>query len=263
MAICLALGGCGDRSEAPSAAAAAPAALQGGGDLPPAERAMRISMDVTIAAADVDETAAAIKAATLEVGGYVAEGAVSGAERRRTATLSLKVPARALGDLRQRLDGAGRLVSESERAEDVTDQRADLGARLKNARAEERRLLEIMAEKTGNLADVLTAEKSLAEVREKIERLEAQHGTLEKQVAFATVKVVVQSETELATTPMSKVGRSFEQGLGAAGEIAVGMAVFVAAAAPSLLMFGLLGLFAYRAAKSLSRLTRRRAAAPQ
>jgi hypothetical protein len=224
---------------------------------------MRISMDVTIAAADVDETAAAIKAATLEVGGYVAEGAVSGAERRRTATLSLKVPARALGDLRQRLDGAGRLVSESERAEDVTDQRADLGARLKNARAEERRLLEIMAEKTGNLADVLTAEKSLAEVREKIERLEAQHGTLEKQVAFATVKVVVQSETELATTPMSKVGRSFEQGLGAAGEIAVGMAVFVAAAAPSLLMFGLLGFIAYRAAKSLSRLTRRRAAAPQ
>jgi hypothetical protein len=220
-------------------------------------------MDVTIAAADVDETAAAIKAATLEVGGYVAEGAVSGAERRRTATLSLKVPARALGDLRQRLDGAGRLVSESERAEDVTDQRADLGARLKNARAEERRLLEIMAEKTGNLADVLTAEKSLAEVREKIERLEAQHGTLEKQVAFATVKVVVQSETELATTPMSKVGRSFEQGLGAAGEIAVGMAVFVAAAAPSLLMFGLLGFIAYRAAKSLSRLTRRRAAAPQ
>jgi hypothetical protein len=224
---------------------------------------MRISMDVTIAAADVDETAAAIKAATLEVGGYVAEGAVSGAERRRTATLSLKVPARALGDLRQRLDGAGRLVSESERAEDVTDQRADLGARLKNARAEERRLLEIMAEKTGNLADVLTAEKSLAEVREKIERLEAQHGTLEKQVAFATVKVVVQSETELATTPMSKVGRSFEQGLGAAGEIAVGMAVFVAAAAPSLLMFGLLGFIAYRAARLLSRLTRRRAAAPQ
>jgi hypothetical protein len=109
----------------------------------------------------------------------------------------------------------------------------------------------------------LTAEKSLAEVREKIERLEAQHGTLEKQVAFATVKVVVQSETELATTPMSKVGRSFEQGLGAAGEIAVGMAVFVAAAAPSLLMFGLLGFIAYRAAKSLSRLTRRRAAAPQ
>jgi hypothetical protein len=154
-------------------------------------------------------------------------------------------------------------VSVWARAADVPDRGAALGARLKNARAEERRLLEIMAEKTGNLADVLTAEKSLAEVREKIERLEAQHGTLEKQVAFATVKVVVQSETELATTPMSKVGRSFEQGLGAAGEIAVGMAVFVAAAAPSLLMFGLLGFIAYRAAKSLSRLTRRRAAAPQ
>jgi hypothetical protein len=261
----LAVGGCMDRSEAtaPAAAAAGSAATQGGDALPAADRAMRISVDLALASSDVDETAAAIKAATADVGGYVAEAAVSGAERNRAASLSLKIPTDKLADFRRKLDGAGRLVSETERAEDVTDQRADLGARLTNARAEERRLLEIMAEKTGSLSDVLTAEKSLSEVRERIERLEAQHGTLEKQIAHATVKVGIRSETELALSPTSKVGRAFERGIVTAGEIVVGMAVFLAAATPTLLLFALFGFVTYRVVKLVNRLSRRGAAAPR
>jgi hypothetical protein len=262
LALGLSLGACRDR-EGTTGAAEAPAMTQGGDRLPAADRAMRITVDLALASSNVDETTAALKAATGEVGGYVSEATVSGADSSRTATLSLKIPTEKLPEFRRKLDGVGRLVSESERAEDVTDQRADLGARLKNARAEERRMLEIMAEKTGNLADVLTAEKSLAEVRERIERLEAQHGTLEKQIAHATLKVVIRSETEVAMTPVSKVGRSFERGLATAGEIAVGLAVFLAAATPTLLMFVLLGYALYRVVKLVSRISRRAAPAPR
>lgn len=224
---------------------------------------MRVTVDLALASSGVDETTSTIKTATEEVGGYVAEAAVTGEEADRTASLSLKIPSDKLSDFRRKLDGAGRLVSESERAEDVTDQRADLGARLKNARAEERRLQEIMAEKTGSLSDVLAAEKSLAEVRERVERLEAQQGTLEKQIAFATVKVDVRSERDVALTPLSRVGRSFERGFHTAGELAVGLAVFVAAASPMLLMLALLGFVIHRVVKLVSRLSKRSAPAPR
>ena len=105
--------------------------------------------------------------------GNIAHANVSGTDEDRWADIEARVPAKALEAFRSELKTLGELDSETERVEDVTAPHADLEARLHNARAHEKRLLQLLEEKTGSLGDVVAIEKEIASVRENIERFEA------------------------------------------------------------------------------------------
>ena len=127
--------------------------------------------------------------------------------------------------------------SDTEKAEDVTEQRADLKARLRNARAQEKRLLDLLSDRTGSLADVIAAEKALAEVRDLVERLEAQDTVLESQIAFATTKIrIVPKVAPAPTSPGDKVLAAGSRGLELCGQFFVGVAVVAATIGPTALV---------------------------
>jgi hypothetical protein len=67
----------------------------------------------------------------------------------------------------------------------------DLTARLANARRLEARLIELLANRTGRLTDVLTVERELARVRETIERYEGRLRYLQSRVSVSSLTVVV------------------------------------------------------------------------
>ena len=255
--VALSLSACRDRSEAPSkadAATGAPAAAKGAAPIAPGalNRAMRISVNLALVAKDVDASAEQVRTAVNEAGGYVSQSQLAGEQDSRSATLQAKVPADQLAAFRQSLRGFGTVAQESEKAEDVTEQQADI-------KAQEKRLLELLSDRTGNLADVLTAEKSLAEIRETIERLEAQETTLDKQIAFATLDIRISSDrNELALSPGERISSAFGKGFTVAGEMLVVFGVILVGAAPSLVMLGALAYAGYR----LIRLFRGRKAAP-
>ncbi len=69
---------------------------------------------------------------------------------------------------------SGQWISESQNGEDVGNQIIDVEARLSNARNTERRLLDLLQRRTGELEQVLAAEREIARVREEIERFVAQ-----------------------------------------------------------------------------------------
>jgi hypothetical protein len=207
------------------------------------DRALRITTETTIVTEDVGKAASAIRAAAVQTGGFVSDAFVDGGEQVSNATLALRIPADRLDEFRAGFAAVGKVVSDSEKAEDVTEQRADLNARLRNARAQEKRLLDLLSDRTGSLADVIAAEKALAEARDTIERLQAQEEVLEGQIRLATVKVHLRRDhVAEPKTAGDRIGKAARDGLENAGDAALGVVVVAATAGPTLLLFLSIGL---------------------
>jgi hypothetical protein len=248
-----------DRSGAPPGAVAATLPAPGG-EPAPADRAMRITIETSVTVADLDASARAVRDLVAQHGGYVGEARTYGGDEARGASFEVHVPVARLAAFRSGVAGLGEVTSDAEKAEDVTEQRADINARLGNARAEEKRLLELLAVRTGTLADVVAVEKELASVRETIERMEAQQRVLEGQIASATVKIDLSTRHAAARQgPGRRVLRAFGDGFDAAGAFLVGLAVVTASAGPTLLIIALMGYAVFRAVRFFVRRSRRRA----
>jgi hypothetical protein len=82
----------------------------------------------------------------------------------------------------------GKVLIQTEKTDDVTQQHIDLKARLDNLRAEEARLREFFA-KAKTVAEMLQIENELSRVRGEIESMAAQVAYLERQAAMATVTI--------------------------------------------------------------------------
>jgi hypothetical protein len=80
----------------------------------------------------------------------------------------------------------GRVLTESESADDVTQQHVDMQARLDNLKAEQSRLRQLFAKAT-SVKDMLAVEQELSRVQGDIESMKAQIDYLERQAARATV----------------------------------------------------------------------------
>jgi hypothetical protein len=151
----------------------------------------------------------------------------------------LRIPPTEIGAVRAALAGQGAIGREARTTKDVTDALADLDARLRTAREEERRLLTILAEKTGTLADVLAVERALSEVRERIERHEAEQRAAEGRVELATVEVFVHARAIAADAPLGRrITLAAEEGLGTARDALVATVLGLLRVGPTFLVFG-------------------------
>jgi hypothetical protein len=125
-------------------------------------------------------------AATLQIS--TAEGAP------RELIASLRIPAAQLNTAMTELKALGRVEAESQSGEEVTEQHADLVARLKNSRETELRLQDILRTRTGKVKDVLEVEEEISRVRGEIEQMEAERKTLEHRVDFAALNLTLAEE---------------------------------------------------------------------
>lgn len=239
----------------PASVPAQPAAAGEANKVPTASRALRITTDTTVASADVAATVQALRTAVVEAGGYVSDLRTSGTEAQsKTADLEARIPVDKLGSFRAKLSGYGEVLADNEKAEDVTEQRTDLKARLRNARAQEKRLLDLLSDRTGSLADVIAAEKALAEVREQVERLEAQEQLLEGQISHATVKIRIVANREIASPSASgRVRHAASQGITYLGKAAVGLVVIALTLGPTALLMLAIGATMYFVIRKLQK----------
>jgi hypothetical protein len=112
----------------------------------------------------------------------------------RTLDAALRVPSAELDASMAELKKLGRVESESQSGEEVTQQSVDLEARLANARNAEQRLTAMLQQRTGKMQDVLDVEKEITRVRAEIEQMEAERKTLSKRVEFATINIKISEE---------------------------------------------------------------------
>lgn len=153
-----------------------------------------------------DAARAAVERIVREHRGYIAQLTVSGQPgSARALTATLRVPSDQLDAALAELKRLGRVTQESQNGEEVTEQYVDLVARLSNARSTEQRLIGVLRERTGKVADILAVEQEIARVRGEIERMTAERKNLENRVSFATTQLQVSEEykAELDPTPPS------------------------------------------------------------
>jgi acetolactate synthase regulatory subunit len=114
-----------------------------------------------------------------------------GREQTRSASLELRIPSERFDEAVNGLSPIGKLESVSVSVQDVGEEYVDVAARVANARRLEQRLVELLANRTGKLSDVLTVERELARVREEIERYEGRMRYLRSRASVSTLSIAV------------------------------------------------------------------------
>ena len=181
---------------------------------------------------EFDKTRTAMEAILKKHHGYIADLKVEGATGSgRTLTSTLRVPADQLDSTLTELKTLGRVSSESQGGQDVTSQYVDLQARLANSRNTEKRLTDILNNRTGKLKDVLDVEEELDRVRGEIEEMEAESKQMTKQVSFATVNVSITEDykAQIEIVPPStatRLGSAAVDGYRSMVDGVIGVALF-------------------------------------
>ena len=192
---------------------------------------------------DFDKTRSGVERTVAQMGGWFRQLDVSGSQgQARALTASVMAPASRLDDLMSAIKALGAAVEESKQAEDVSEQIVDVQARLSNARNTERRLLDLLQQRTGKLREVLEAEQQIGRVREEIERLDAQRQNLRRRVDYARLSLDVHEELQpridLGPKPVASLfNDAFQRGLSDGLSSFLDFALFVAGLAPVLLVW--------------------------
>jgi hypothetical protein len=227
-------------AQSPQGDAPAPSSQSPGTAIPrPPQVVRRASLSLVVK--DVEDARSAIDRIVHDASGFVGEIQIaSGRGDLQVVRATLRVPAVRMDQALTALRSLGRVSDESQSGEDVTDQMIDLDARLTNARNTEKRLTEVLKNRTGDLADVLAVEREVARVREEIERLDAQRKTLEQRVSFATVTLTVteerQAQLDAGGVPV-QLRNAFVDGLQVAYESALSVAIGLLRVSPFLLLW--------------------------
>jgi len=192
-----------------------------------ADRKIVKTAQLSLVAADPAKAAEAARAVAEQFGGYAVSLRVGTQESGR-AQLTIRVPAAQFEEARAALHKLGsRTEDEQIQAEDVTHQYVDTEATLKSYRAEQEQYLQILR-RAGSVKDVLAVTEKLADVRERIERTEAEFRSLSQQVAMASFTISLRSETEAQTfglhwRPLYQIKVAFREGMESLAEYGVTM----------------------------------------
>ncbi|MGW0585443.1 DUF4349 domain-containing protein [Streptomyces sp. NPDC002920] len=211
LAAALALTGCGGADSADSASKAdgkpavgradgadsADSAVEGAGSsgskasssapkLPTAGHIIRTA-SLTVQVKDVPEALDEARTSTENAGGYVGDETTTrgedGTERTRVV---LRVPVERYDDVLADLQGAGKLLKRTAKAQDVTDQVVDVDSRIKSQRASVARVRALM-DRAVRLSDVVALEGELSTREADLEALLAQQASLKDRTGLATV----------------------------------------------------------------------------
>jgi hypothetical protein len=214
--------------------------------LPMAGPMIARTASVSVIVKDLGPVEATVKAIALRHNGYIASlNTASPQDSARTLSATLQIPSAQLESAIAELKQLGRVDQETQSGEEVTKEFTDRAARLKNARATEQRLLDVLREHTGKVKDILEAEQEIARVRGEIEQMEADQRALQTRIDFATVQLSVQEEykASLQSAPPSTARRlrnAAVEGYRSLVESVIGIGVFALQAVPILVLWGII-----------------------
>lgn len=139
-------------------------------------------------------------------GGYVGNETTTRDEEGHEHTrVVLRVPVDKYADVLADLEGAGKLIERSAKAQDVTDQVVDVESRIKSQQASVARIRELMDQAT-KLSDVVTLEGELSRRQADLESLLAQQASLKDRTSLATISLT------LSETPVKKAAKDDDPG---------------------------------------------------
>lgn len=210
--------------------------------LPSAGRQIIYRATIVLDVKDFAETERQVAALIKQTGGFVAsfrEERPYGAQRGGRWTIRVPVP-----EFDKFVEQAGKLGVAQSRditSEDVSEEFVDLTARLKNKQQLEARLLELVAQRSDEIKDILALEAELARVREEIERMQGRLRYLTDRVALTTVELAAHERQDYkppeAPTFAANISQTFFDSLGGLRRFGEAIVLVIVALVPWLVAF--------------------------
>lgn len=129
---------------------------------------------------------------------------------QQRVSMQIRLPQERLDSTIAKLSQLGTVKSQSLTAEDVSEQLVDVEARLRNLRKQEDLVLKIM-ERSGTVGEIMNVARELSNIRESIERIDAQLKNLKTQVAYATIYLSLEAPVASAPDFQRPVGLEFKE----------------------------------------------------
>ena len=220
--------------------AANPAVAPGLGGLPTPELHAQVvktaTLELEVGRRKGDATVRDVIDAVGLVRGFVESTDQSGGVSR----LTVRVPSDQFDATLNRVLGLGKQLRLDVHGQDVTGAVTDLEARLRNLRAQEAVLIELMRKAT-TIGDSIAVQQQLSQIQEQIEQLDGQRRVLADQTTFATLVVSITPKgAPPAGNPESPttLGTAWDDGVDAALAVTGGTLIVLGALLPILLLGG-------------------------
>jgi len=147
------------------------------------------SISLLVPSGRIEESVDKVMSIVGACNGYVSSMDIGG----EVARLTVKIPQDSFFRFIDEVSKIGKVASRSISGTDLTEKIIDLRARIRNARAVEASLLELL-DRARNVSEVLEVMRELSKVREEIEVMEAQLRNLEMSVSYSTVTIEIFEE---------------------------------------------------------------------
>lgn len=202
--------------------------------------------EIGLEAESPEETQKRIIGIAESLNGFVVESQQSSSDARLTTrdvvNITIRVPAEdfqaALEEIRR---SAGRVVNETVKGQDVTEEFIDIEAQMKAKKALEAQFMEIM-KRANTVEDALDVQRQLAEVRGEIERIEGRLRFLENQSALSTIKIRIQTPAAISSSSTGftyRLTESIGDGVDIALNFVLGLVTLAIGLLPIALFIGL------------------------
>jgi hypothetical protein len=183
----------------------------------------------------------------LERRGYVAKLRMVGQPQGSVLSATLRVPSSEYRSALTELKSVGLVEHEEEAADEITQQHGELEARLVNAQNEERRILQLLQNRTEKVNDLGTLQRQVSLLRGEIERMETERYASGSRVSFANVFFSMREErTTPAETMGAKLRYAAVSGFSDAFESISTILLFLASRGPLLALWAVLLYFPAR-----------------
>ncbi|MEV6738434.1 DUF4349 domain-containing protein [Streptomyces sp. NPDC051104] len=161
---------------------------------------------LTVQVKDVPKALDEARTTVENAGGFVGdESTTRDTEGNERTRLVLRVPTEKYDQVLNALQGAGKLIERTAKAEDVTDQVVDVESRIRSQRASVARVRELMDRAT-KLSDVVALEGELSSREADLEALLARQASLKDRTSLATITL------SLSETPVQRAAKDDRPG---------------------------------------------------
>ncbi len=216
----------------------------------PTDRKIIRNAEIALESDSPEESQNQITAVVQSKGGFMVESQQSSSDARSNTRdviqLTLRVPADKFTETLEEIrKTAKRVVIETVKGQDVTEQFIDIEAQLKAKKALELQFMEIM-KRANTVTDALEVNTQLAQVRGEIEKIEGRKRYLENQTALSTIKVSLQSPAAISARSAGfgyRLTDSFGRGIDIGLNFILGLITFLIGALPFAVFVGLPAFF--------------------
>ncbi|MHB1455848.1 MAG: DUF4349 domain-containing protein [Armatimonadota bacterium] len=152
------------------------------------KRMVITTANVTLEVKNLNETYKTLREITVKANGYITQSNMNLTEGERTGTMTIRLPVTGYEQALEAIRKLGKVLSNSETGDDVTEEYVDLQSRIKNLRIEEATFQALM-KNVKKMQDIITIESQLSRIRGEIEQVTGRMKFLDNQVSLSTINI--------------------------------------------------------------------------